>query len=341
MNKKVLINMPSYIVNTCSQSGYVNIISDALKDHYDVYFTASAGLADEELRPKVLLLCPESDGFFGKVVSYIKFNIQLYWLLKRDSDMLLISFSESIVPFFYKRQITFIHDLLQLEFPRKRSVYFFYRYFVTYIARRVSLVITTSRTAKISLDKYNISSSVVYRMHKKSNIERSVSKVREKKFLGIFVGTMAAHKNFQFIEALAEQLPGERFAAILPTRNAKNYLKSDNITIFSNLSENEYYDTISDSEFFISPSFNEGFGPVFDAISVNVKCLVSDIPVYRELFSNASWFFDPENPAECVELINMYRGTICNDDAYSDLRKLIVTQQDTFKKLLMSVCDSK
>ena len=47
-----------------------------------------------------------------------------------------------------------------------------------------------------------------------------------------------------------------------------------------------------DCEAYVSASFIEGFGlPVLEALSHGARCICSDIPVYRELFSGSVEFF--------------------------------------------------
>lgn len=51
----------------------------------------------------------------------------------------------------------------------------------------------------------------------------------------------------------------------------------------------------------LSPSFDEGFGlPVVESQNYQKKLILSDIPIYRELFPNAQ-FASPFNPAEWIE----------------------------------------
>ena len=58
------------------------------------------------------------------------------------------------------------------------------------------------------------------------------------------------------------------------------------IIIINNLSESELVQLYKESEVFVSLSAYEGFGiPVLEAISNQCKVLVSDIPVFHELFT--------------------------------------------------------
>jgi glycosyltransferase involved in cell wall biosynthesis len=51
---------------------------------------------------------------------------------------------------------------------------------------------------------------------------------------------------------------------------------------------------IANARCFVYPSFLEGFGfPVLEAMQLGVPCIVSDIPVFREVCGNAARFADP------------------------------------------------
>jgi glycosyltransferase involved in cell wall biosynthesis len=62
------------------------------------------------------------------------------------------------------------------------------------------------------------------------------------------------------------------------------------------------------AELFLSPSFQEGFGlPVVEAASFKKPMIISDIPVYRELFPNAH-FASPHSPEAWLEKIELLKS---------------------------------
>lgn len=67
----------------------------------------------------------------------------------------------------------------------------------------------------------------------------------------------------------------------------------------------------SNHEFYISPTFYEGFNmPLLEAAALNCKLMASDIPVHRELFWAHANFFNPNDPEELAKIICSPRGSL-------------------------------
>ena len=68
------------------------------------------------------------------------------------------------------------------------------------------------------------------------------------------------------------------------------------------LTDGELEVILKNASVFVFPSITEGFGlPVLEAMWQGVPCVISDIPVFRELFSNFAYFVDLFNPASISE----------------------------------------
>ena len=55
----------------------------------------------------------------------------------------------------------------------------------------------------------------------------------------------------------------------------------------------------------VFPSLVEGFGlPIIEASGLGVPIILSDIPVFRELFNNYKFFINPNNTNDLISIIN-------------------------------------
>jgi|GEM_PF-3471363 len=63
------------------------------------------------------------------------------------------------------------------------------------------------------------------------------------------------------------------------------------------LNENQMQAALSNAKAFVFPSIIEGFGlPVLEALWKGIPCVISDIPVFRELFSGKAILVQPDEP---------------------------------------------
>lgn len=115
------------------------------------------------------------------------------------------------------------------------------------------------------------------------------------------VSSKNAHKNQQYILECAKKYPDTTFVIV-----GGNVPKSFNNVEFDELSNviftgyvdtDELYSIYKYAKGFIFPSLYEGFGiPPLEAITLGVKHIaVSDIPVFREVYTRGVYFFNPED----------------------------------------------
>lgn len=210
---------------------------------------------------------------------------------------------EFILPFFPKRQIVFFHDLIQLSYPRKKIVYLYYKYYLLNIARCVLGNITTAVSTQEKLKHKKINSDVVYRLHSKKDL--TITFHSKKEYFAVYVGTNAKHKNLNIFISAANHFKDKKFIVIVPEYVYRQISKHEapNIIFFRNLSLERYNEVLQQTEFFVSPSYEEGYGPVWDGLRNGCKCILSDIEVYRELFEEVAHFFDPNNLEQLINLM--------------------------------------
>lgn len=131
------------------------------------------------------------------------------------------------------------------------------------------------------------------------------------------VGTVEPRKNFElftYVFGLARELGIDLPPLIIVGKQGwgnstfvrkirEDFYFEEKIKIVELADDLDLIDLYTSCSLFLSPSFDEGFGlPVAEAIHCGAKTLISDIPVYRELFPN-SLHASPNDPARWLDII--------------------------------------
>ena len=206
---------------------------------------------------------------------------------------LIINLSqEFIFPGYLNRSMNIIYDTIQSRFPRSKAI-FYYMKIMWFLARRSRANVTISASTRKDLESMGINSFVVY-----SHFD--IDKMSEYKALGItkhydaiWCGSGLKHKNVELFLTLARAFPKRSFCIIVPSHDRKSLSVTKNVEVFSNLSPKDYYSLFLQSRLFISTSLAEGYGrPPMEALILGVPILVSDIPVFREIYGSSAEFHD-------------------------------------------------
>ena len=113
------------------------------------------------------------------------------------------------------------------------------------------------------------------------------------------VGTLAAHKNHKWIKNVAHRNKEHIFVicgGIEPGlwKDGWSDNNGDNLIFTGRLSDGEMKALMRHAKAFLFPSFYEGFGmPPLEAMSVGTDCILSDIPVHREIYEDSVYYIDP------------------------------------------------
>lgn len=113
------------------------------------------------------------------------------------------------------------------------------------------------------------------------------------------LGSRLRHKNFRWVLAAARQNPSTSFV-VTGTNSFGAYDLNQGMTVPTNvtftgyLTDGEVKALMAHCKAFIQPSLSEGFGiPPLEAMSVGARCIVSDIPVFHEIYRDSVWYMDP------------------------------------------------
>lgn len=145
---------------------------------------------------------------------------------------------------------------------------------------------------------YNSSQQLLSEPYKNVSLEKWGLKENE---YYLSVSSKNAHKNQNYIIQIAKKYPQLTFViaggSVPKSFNFIEFEHLNNIVLTGYLSDEELYNVYKKAKGFIFPSLYEGFGiPPLEAITLGVKHIaVSDIPVFREVYSQGVYFFDPND----------------------------------------------
>lgn len=232
----------------------------------------------------------------------------------------LVHFPHMNVPRFYKGKfIVTVHDLLMQKHRGSSATTLpFYAYFPKLIASKYIFNHAVKKATKILVpsfavksevkDYFNVSDSkikVTYEgvdknFKSKTNIN-VLGKYNIKNEYFLYVGNAYPHKNLvRLITAIKEtdsQLiivtPRNVFSKKLSVQI--NKLKANkNVSLIGFIEDSELVFLYKNAIGFVYPSLSEGFGlPGLEAMMSETILLASDIPVFKEIYKEIPFYFDP------------------------------------------------
>lgn len=196
----------------------------------------------------------------------------------------------------------FIHDVVFLDIKELTSKvgYYIRRY---YLKRAVNIAEKIFTVSKFSKER------IAFHFKKAKNIiiapcaiknkliNYSPQKVSILKEFIIFVGNIKPHKGLDTLvkgwkyareKGFDKQLiiVGEKEGFKTKLSN-EDFLKDKDIIFTGRISDEQLYDYISNAAILVQPSIYEGFGlPPLEALYLGTTCLLSDIDVFKELYSD-------------------------------------------------------
>ncbi len=231
------------------------------------------------------------------------------------------------IPILYKgKKIITIHDLLWHEY-KGGSVTTLnpVTYTLKYLFYRLVTRIAVHTAEKILVPAQTIKDTVI-RFYPKTKNKIIVTKegaqiVDGKKHANLpkfkntflYVGSLYPHKNLNLVLQSLSSLPKYKLL-IAGSRNVfqdqvKSYIKYKNIE-----NQVEFLGYVNDVELtklyqqvtaLVQPSFSEGFGLTgVEAMSFGTSVLASDIPIFKEIYQNAAFYFSPYSTASFIQAVH-------------------------------------
>ena len=222
------------------------------------------------------------------------------------------------------RLILTLHDLIYykhrkppvfLAWPIRLAWRLFHLSFapVRLLLNGADAVVTISETTKSLIEMNRLTRRPVTVVYNASSIPIADSSKTEPKTKNlVYMGSFMPYKNVELLINGMEDLPAFTLtlcSKVDPKRRDQLLASStkearSRILFVNGMSEAKYREILDDSFALVTASKDEGFGiPVIEAMSRSIPVVLSDIPIFREVASEAAHFFDPESPSEFASAI--------------------------------------
>lgn len=245
----------------------------------------------------------------GSLRGHLWIQISLPLYVKKHSGQLLTFAGTApiISPGYWT-----VHDITFIRHPDSFDWKFRLIYYMTLKMglKKCKKIFTVSKFSKNEIAEYfDIPKNDIVVAYSSANyiLEQKVSEKRisnfgvDKNQYYLSVSSRNKHKNQAYIEKLAINNPDKKFLIVGGQAKSFNSVKSHNLNnlIYTGYIDDEILMNLyKNARGFIFPSLYEGFGlPPLEALVSGCKSIaVSDIPVFRELYSESAYFFDANNP---------------------------------------------
>lgn len=212
-----------------------------------------------------------------------------------------------IIPFGIKIPVySIIHDLIFLDLPEVTTKGFVDRTVKKYLLKRC-----VKKSVKIACVSGFTKSRCEYYYPKftdkfyvnyiglSKDVLNYKNDVKEKQNTIIYVGNVKPHKGLKTLIEAYKMLPvGKYRLKIIGEREGfltgmdSSDLNAEGVEFTGKLSNNELLNEIASASFLVQPSLYEGFGlPPLEALYLGTKPIISDIPVFREIYGESGVLF--------------------------------------------------
>ncbi len=290
------------------------------------------------------LFVPKSNNFEKVLVDARWYGIkeQLLMppiLLKIKPD--LVHFPHFNIPLLYPGKfVVTVHDLIKTEYKESSSttrlvpIYMLkhagYEFTIRQAVNRAKrILVPSNHTKNILISKFKIPETkiqVTYesadevfqdlgkRSISEEKIKKVFSKYRLKKPFLLYVGNAFPYKNLDIIlESI--KFMDKRIKFVVASSRSKfvdrlgeraHELSIEKRLITTGFVSNEDLTVLyNQAEMLIFPSLSEGFGlPGLEAMASGCPVVCSNIPVFKEVYGDAAFYFDPKDPKDIAEKIN-------------------------------------
>lgn len=250
-----------------------------------------------------------------------------------DDRLDIVHFPYFNVPVFYTgKYILTIHDLIIDHFdtgkastrayPLYKLKRFGYKISMTRAIHAAKALIAISQTTKdeiidhyrVDADSINITYDALDGSFRKIADTRTPLKLFSSPYV-LYVGNAYPHKNLnRLIDSFSMISKTKHYSLVLAGDDPYFYPRlqqyvrrkrmDSEIIFFGYANDSQLFDLYSYCSCLVFPSLMEGFGiPNLEAVYCNKLPVISDIPVFREIWGNDVEYFDPENTSQMAAKI--------------------------------------
>lgn len=263
---------------------------------------------------------------FRKFWTHLRLSWELIW---HKSDKF---FASNALPLFCRGEVTLtVHDLGFLKNPElyhflERWYQKIFHYFAINRANKIIAVSrTTAEDIKFYFPQAKNKIKIIYNGFDQNKfkpiLKNTNSDIYQKyslpaKFL-LYIGRLETKKNIQNLLKAFALLDNQNVHLVLAGRPgnfgyqeilalAKNPKIKDRVHLLGYVSAEDYPLILASADIFVFPSQFEGFGiPVLEAMSSGVPTVISDLAVLHEIADEASLYFNPQEPRDIANQIDL------------------------------------
>lgn len=259
----------------------------------------------------------------GNLKGQLWDQISLLKFLKSKGSPLIINFSNTL-PVFYENKVVTIHDIIHLKYPVSDSYRRYYEIVFPLMLTHSKHIITVSEFSKKEISSYfGIDESKISVVYSGVDEKFKPKKLENQERYILGVSSIAYHKNFIGVVEAFLRLKTEGIKLYIvggvnekifgkDSKKILNEIKSnDNIKFLGRVDDNKLIELYSNAICFVYPSLYEGFGiPPLEAQACGCPVILSDIPVFKEIYGDSAVYFNPLDPDDIANKIE----EVLNDD---------------------------
>lgn len=262
---------------------------------------------------------------FGIFDDILWEQVDLLLFLLMHKNPLLLNFG-SPGPLLYSNRIVTVHDLSFYINPSwfLKTYFYYYRLATPVFIRLSRKVITVSDFSKNEIIRLtgvrDNKIIVIHNAVSRTFNEHDSSTFKKNERYILTVASLDPRKNLaRLVDACNLSGIGKDIKLVIAGRTDRvfNMEVSDDIRkhFIGYVPDEELASLYKNAELFVYPSLYEGFGiPPLEAMSMGCPVILSDIPVFREIFGNAACYVDPVEPVS----ISVGILKVLNDKTYKD-----------------------
>jgi len=307
-------------------------ICHMLEDEFDLYYTCHKS-GCKYLDTNKVVGAYQGKSKIIKLLSILSLYFKIYAFSVRKNAKIVNISQAWVTPFL--SSVNIVYDIIQVDYAKGFNKYY-YKYVVIKTLEKSELNIAISKQTQDELQKYKISSKLIYVWFDFNRFQ--IKPLSVKKIDYLFVGTTAPNKRYYMFDDLIQEFPKNKFCAVMPSRDIEflrqqNQIRS-NCIYLSDLSEDAYTGVLSNSKNLVSPSEFEGFGmPPMEAYASGANLILSDIKVYKEIYGGLADFFISGEAGDLLKQALKYEKISRVNRFNSDLIEKFNTK-DEYKKSL-------
>lgn len=244
----------------------------------------------------------------------------------RQAKLDLLHVPHFNIPIFYRQNLIItIHDLLWhqqkgMKVTTLKPLIYFLKYFAYLIVvkqaiKQAKFILVPAQTIKQTVDKYYHHShnkivvtregiADAYQKNLRLISVQTLAKKRIKKQL-VYTGSLYPHKNLVLVIKALKKLPKYQLL-LVGSRNVfqtqvrklvARYKVKSQVKFLGYVPDDQLIKIYQESLALVQPSLSEGFGLTgIEAMASGTALLASDIAVFREIYQDHAFYFNPKEP---------------------------------------------